>query len=99
MHLASMDFEIATKRLEALGNGTRLAIFRLLVSAGQDGLAVAQIQERLGIPTNSLLSHHLHRLVEAGLVTKERRRTTLLCRAEGLAVMEVAAFLTDGVTP
>jgi ArsR family transcriptional regulator len=99
MHLVSMDLGIATRRLEALGNGTRLAIFRLLVSAGQNGLAVAEIQDRLCIPTSSVLSHHLLRLVEAGLVTKERRRTTLICRAEGLAFMSVAAFLMEGVIP
>jgi ArsR family transcriptional regulator len=92
-----MDFEIATTRLEALGNGTRLRIFRLLVGAGEGGLAVAQLQETLEITTASNLSHHLRRLVQAGLVTQERIGTTLLCRAARLAVVELATFLTEGL--
>lgn len=92
-----MDVEIAVKRLEALGNGTRLGILKSLVGAGDEGLAVAQLQERLGIPTPSLMSHHLQRLVEAGFVTKERRGTTLLCRVERSMVFDVAAFLIEGL--
>jgi hypothetical protein len=35
---------------EALGHDTRLAVFRLLIPAGPDGLAAGQISERMGMP-------------------------------------------------
>jgi len=47
--------------LEALGNPTRLAIYHLLVRAGEDGLPVRKIRETLDIP-GSTLSHHLKHL-------------------------------------
>lgn len=72
--------EIA-KRLAALGNETRLDVYRLLVRAGDGGLSVTQLQKRLGVPA-STLSHHLHKLIEVALVTQERCGTTLICRAD-----------------
>jgi DNA-binding transcriptional ArsR family regulator len=75
-----MDIENISARLEALGNPTRLAIFRFLVKAGDPGLPVGQLQERIGIAA-STLSHHLHKLVLVGLVSQERRSTVLICRA------------------
>lgn len=72
---------LVAPRLAALGNETRLAIYRSLVRAGQNGLPVAGVQERLQIPA-STLSHHLRRLVEVGLVTQEREGTTLHCTAD-----------------
>jgi ArsR family transcriptional regulator, arsenate/arsenite/antimonite-responsive transcriptional repressor len=76
----NMDIENIAARLEALGNPTRLSIFRFLVKAGDPGLSVGQLQERIGIAA-STLSHHLHKLVLVGLVTQERRSTVLVCRA------------------
>ena len=70
----------------ALGNETRLQIYRLLVRAGQPGLSVSEVKTRLEIP-GSTLSHHLHKLIRVGLVRQERRGTTLICRAD-YAVME-----------
>jgi ArsR family transcriptional regulator, arsenate/arsenite/antimonite-responsive transcriptional repressor len=75
-----MDIDNVAARLEALGNPTRLRIFRFLVRAGDPGLAVGQLQDRIGIAA-STLSHHLHKLVLVGLVTQERRSTVLVCRA------------------
>ena len=42
-----MDIEIAAQQLEALGNVTRLELYRTLVRAGPEGLAVGQLQQRL----------------------------------------------------
>lgn len=75
-----MNFEEAAKQLEALGNPTRLQVYRTLVRAGDSGLPVGSLQEKLGIAA-STLSHHLHRLILTGLVTQERQATTLICRA------------------
>jgi len=89
-----MTLEQSARRLEALGNPTRLALFRLLVRAGTTGLPVGQIQERIGVP-GSTLSHHLHRLVANGLVTQERRGTVLVCRADYGTMRGLIGFLLD----
>ncbi|SFJ32403.1 transcriptional regulator, ArsR family [Bosea sp. OK403] len=75
-----MNTQDAAARLEALGNPTRLSLFRLLVRAGHDGLSVGQCQQRLEIAA-STLSHHLKTLIIVGLVSQERDGTTLICRA------------------
>jgi len=66
-----MEIESAVDALSALANESRLAVFRLLVPAGPDGLAAGEIGTRLGIPANAL-SFHLTRLRHAGLVTVRR---------------------------
>ncbi|MFN0264347.1 ArsR/SmtB family transcription factor [Tepidamorphus sp. 3E244] len=88
------DLDTAAARLEALGNPTRLRIYRTLVRAGEEGLAVGQVQERLAIAA-STLSHHLHRLLIAGLVEQERRGTTLVCTASYSAMHGLVGFLVD----
>src|SRR3546814_14714909 len=70
--LISMKLERAAAQLEALGNPTRLKIYRVLVRAGAEGLPVGRIQKKLAIP-GSTLSHHCKRLIETGLVTQERQ--------------------------
>ncbi|RUV35614.1 ArsR family transcriptional regulator, partial [Mesorhizobium sp. M7A.F.Ca.MR.228.00.0.0] len=55
-----MKLEKAAVQLEALGNPTRLQLYRILVRAGDDGLAVGSVQGKLDIPS-STLSHHLKR--------------------------------------
>jgi ArsR family transcriptional regulator len=52
-----MKLEKAASHLEALGNPTRLAVYRILVRAGDEGIPVGKIQEQLDIPA-STLSHH-----------------------------------------
>lgn len=89
-----MNVEEAAKQLEALGNPTRLQLYRVLVRAGHGGLPVNQVQERLGIPA-STLSHHLQRLVQNGLVSQERQATTLICRAVYPAMEALLGFLAD----
>ncbi len=68
-------------RLEALGSPTRLAIFRALVKAGRNGANVGSIQGVVNIPA-STLTHHIQKLVKAGLVTQERQSRELICRPE-----------------
>jgi ArsR family transcriptional regulator, arsenate/arsenite/antimonite-responsive transcriptional repressor len=82
----------AATRLEALGNPTRLAIFRLLVRAGGEGLAVGRIQQRLDMPA-STLSHHLKALCATGLVRQTRERTTLICTADFKLMRGLVDFL------
>jgi DNA-binding transcriptional ArsR family regulator len=89
-----MDLELAASQLEALGNATRLRVYRTLVRAGHAGLPVRRLQERAGVAAASTLSHHLHRLMEAGLVTQERQATTLICRAVYPAMEALVGFLS-----
>jgi ArsR family transcriptional regulator, arsenate/arsenite/antimonite-responsive transcriptional repressor len=89
-----MNLEIAAGQLEALGNQTRLAVYRTLVRAGDAGLPVGRLQERLGLAA-STLSHHLHRLIQAGLVTQDRQATTLICRAHYPAMNRLIGYLAD----
>ncbi len=74
-----MDTQTAARMLAELGHPTRLEIHRLLVRAGPDGLPVGALQQLLGLPA-STLSHHILRLVNAGLVTQERVSRQLICR-------------------
>ena len=87
-----MNLLETAKRLEALGNETRLEIYRLLVRAGRDGLAVGELQQRTGVP-RSTLSHHLHKLIAVGLVEQERQATTLICRAQFEVMEQTLGFL------
>jgi DNA-binding transcriptional ArsR family regulator len=76
-----MKLEVAAKQLEALGNPTRLAIYRILIQAGQKGKPVGEIRAELDMPA-STLSHHIAKLVHAGLVTQERASRSLVCKTD-----------------
>ena len=76
-----MKLETAAKQLEALGNPTRLAIYRDLAEAGIKGSSVGEIRETLDIPA-STLSHHIAKLVNTGLLTQERDSRSLVCRID-----------------
>jgi ArsR family transcriptional regulator len=89
-----MKLEKAASQLEALGNPTRLKIFRILVRAGDGGLQVGHIQSRMDMPA-STLSHHCKRLIDVGLVTQERQATTLICRANYTAMNGLIGYLAD----
>jgi DNA-binding transcriptional ArsR family regulator len=56
-----MKLENAAKQLEALGNATRLAIYRDLIEVGHKGSPVGEIRKKLNIPA-STLSHHIAKL-------------------------------------
>jgi len=82
------------ERLGALGNATRLEIYRLLVRAGRRGRSVGEIGRAMGIP-GSTLTHHLKRLLAVGLITQERRGATLICRAELEVMAALVAYLSE----
>lgn len=89
-----MNIETAASQLEALGNATRLGIYRALVRAGDNGLPVGKLQLKLDIPS-STLSHHLKKLVEMNLVSQERQATTLICRANYASMNDLIGYLAD----
>jgi DNA-binding transcriptional ArsR family regulator len=87
-----MKIDDAAAHLEALGNPTRLKIYRTLIRAGGAGLAVGRLQEKLKIAP-STLSHHIKALVVVGLVTQVRDATTLICHANYEVMRELVGFL------
>lgn len=89
-----MNIETAAAQLEALGNPTRLNIYRTLVRAGGNGLPVGKLQLKLDIAA-STLSHHIKKLVEVNLVSQERQATTLICRANYSSMNGLLGYLAD----
>lgn len=89
-----MDLNHAAHCLEKLGNPTRLEVYRLLVRAGDAGLAVGEVQARLGVPA-STLSHHLSQLLNAGLIRQERQGRVLRCTPNFALMRELLGYLTE----
>lgn len=87
-----MDIDQAAKALKELGHTTRLAIYRHLVKAGGQGVAVGAVQEVLNIP-GSTLSHHLKGLEAAGLISQRREGRVLFCVAQYEQLDAVVNFL------
>lgn len=88
------ELEDTAARLDALGNPTRLSLYRLLVRAGDPGLSVGSIQDALAVPA-STLSHHLKHLEAVGLVVRTKNGTTHQCAASYGVMDDVLRFLTD----
>lgn len=82
------------RALAALGHDARLAIFRLLMKAGEEGLRVGDIGVHLGFPP-STLAHHLSTLVDAGLVVQEKQGREVFNKANYRAMHRVLSFLTS----
>ena len=89
-----MDNPHTVRALAALAHETRLALYRMLVERGPDGLPAGIIAERLGVPPSSLTFHvqHLHR---AGLVTQRRLGRQLIYAADYVAMNGLIATLTE----
>ena len=82
------------KALGALAQEHRLAVFRLLVEAGPEGLAAGMIADKLGVPPSSM-SFHLAQLTHAGLITQRRESRSLLYSADYAAMNGLMAYLTE----
>ena len=82
----------ALSALAALGQPTRLDIFRLLMRQGPDGLLAGAIAEAIGCPHNTL-SSHLSILARAGLIRGTRAGRTILYRPDVDAMRALLAFL------
>ncbi|QIK95144.1 helix-turn-helix transcriptional regulator [Sphingomonas sp. HDW15A] len=87
----------ATSAIEALGalaQEHRLALFRLLVQAGEKGMAAGAIADQLSVP-NSSLSFHLAQLKNAGLILQERQHRSLIYRANYAAMNALVGYLME----
>lgn len=89
-----MKLDDAAARLEALGNPTRLRIYRALVKAGDAGISVGKLQTKLDVAP-STLSHHLKSMLIVGLISQERQSTTLICRANYDVMRSLVGFLVE----
>jgi ArsR family transcriptional regulator, arsenate/arsenite/antimonite-responsive transcriptional repressor len=88
-----MDTLTAATCLEALGQPTRLDVFRLLVKAGEPGMTFGEIQDRTGVPA-STLSHHLSTLARCGLVSQTKQGRQNFNAVSFPAVRALVDFLT-----
>jgi DNA-binding transcriptional ArsR family regulator len=89
-----MNEDRAALCLSALGNPTRIRLYRLLVRAGRQGLNVGDLQRLLAVPA-STLAHHVAALVKAGLVVQERRGREVICFAKYEAMNRIVGYLTE----
>jgi len=81
-------------QLGALGHPVRLAILRFVVQAGDDGAPAGDIQESVDLPA-STLSHHLKRLLDAGLLSSRSQGTFHYYTAEYAALRTLTDYLWE----
>jgi ArsR family transcriptional regulator len=91
-HGEKMSPPHALAALAALGQPTRLEIFRLLVRREPEGLAAGAIADVVGAPHNTL-STHLAILARAGLVRGARDGRAIIYRANIEGMRELISFL------
>ncbi|MBB6307173.1 ArsR/SmtB family transcription factor [Xanthobacter tagetidis] len=77
----------------ALSQETRLAIVRLLVRAGPEGMPAGAVGEALGGASSSRLSFHLAHLEQAGLVRSRREGRSIIYSAVYPTLSGLVAFL------
>ena len=84
----------AIDALGALAQEHRLALFRLLVQAGDKGMAAGSLADALSVP-NSSLSFHLAHLNRAGLIEQRRDGRSLIYTANYAAMNDLVAYLME----
>jgi ArsR family transcriptional regulator len=89
-----MRMSEAVGALGAVAHEHRLALYRMLVQRGPQGLAAGAIAERLGLPPSSL-TFHLQHLQRAGLVTRRRLGRQLIYAADFAAMNGLVGYLTE----
>jgi DNA-binding transcriptional ArsR family regulator len=82
------------EQLSALGHPIRLQILRFIVQGGDGGTAAGDIQAHMDLPA-STLSHHLKRLVDAGLLTTRQEKTFHYYAADYAALRALTEYLWE----
>ncbi|MET0587939.1 MAG: metalloregulator ArsR/SmtB family transcription factor [Novosphingobium sp.] len=82
----------AVESLSALAHGHRLAVFRLLVQAGADGLSAGDVAREVGVLPNTL-STHFTILGHAGLIRSRREGRSVIYSADYEGMAELLGFL------
>ncbi len=78
----------------ALGHPARLGILRHVVQAGPEGTTATELQDKLGIPW-ATLSHHIERLVGAGLMVARREGRSVFHTADYKVLRALTDFLWE----
>jgi DNA-binding transcriptional ArsR family regulator len=89
-----MDKKSALAAMAALGQDTRLDVFRLLIGAGPQGVPAGEIASRLGTVQNTM-SAHLKILDQAGLVLAERDGRVVRYVADMAGFRDLLAYLLE----
>ena len=89
-----MEAAQVVRALAAIAHESRLAVFRLLVSIGPDGLSAGTLAEMLGIAP-SALSFHLKDLTQAGLLVQRPDGRRLIYSANFEAMQALVGYLTE----
>lgn len=89
-----MKTKIVISALAALAQESRLAVFRLLVQAGPEGMAATKISEHVGVAPSSL-SFHLKEMTHADLVTSRQEGRFVIYSANFKTMNGLIKFLTD----
>ena len=89
-----MESEKAVQKLSALAQDARLAVFRLLVKAGPDGMAAGDIARKLKTAPNTM-SAQLLLLSNAGLIRARRDGRSIIYAADFEAMSDLLLFLTE----
>lgn len=84
----------AVTALGAVAHEHRLAVYRMLVRRGPQGLPAGEIAARLELPPSSL-TFHLQQLRHAGLVTQRRLGRQIIYAADYAAMNGLVAYLTE----
>lgn len=89
-----MESKTALAQLSALAQENRLALFRLLIKAGPEGLPAGEIAAALGVPPNTL-SAQLTLLSNAGLIEGTRQGRSIIYTAQYDAISGLIVFLME----
>lgn len=89
-----MDTKSVVTALAALAQESRLAIFRVLVQAGPEGLAAGRISGATNVAPSSL-SFHLKGLLHAGLVDSRQEGRFVIYSAQYPAMDALVGYLTE----
>lgn len=84
----------AIQALSALAQASRLAIYRLLLEAGPEGMAAGLIGEKLDLPP-ATLSFHLAGLARAGLAKGRQDGRSIIYTVDFAGMNELVAYLTE----
>jgi ArsR family transcriptional regulator len=89
-----MKTNSALAALAALAQESRLAVFRLLVQAGPEGMAATKIADALAIGPTSL-SFHLKELSHAEMVSATKHGRSIIYAANFETMNGLLGFLTE----
>ena len=89
-----MESSAALPLLSALAQESRLAVFRLLMKAGPDGLAAGDIARKLKTAANTM-SAQLLVLSNAGLIHARRQGRSIIYAVDYDAMSALLLFLTE----